>query len=183
MAEEFDSFGLSESIMIIKDGVEFYPEDVKEDNRENFTYKDIESFYDRVRSSLNISGSMISDDVIDYPENAPMAERRIKNRVPNWVELDDDKFSLFEMCIVYMTCYALCPMVSSRRHIEQTTPSLTLKFSDKGNDKLCDRFPTLIEELIGEILEEETDLFYGFEVTRPTRRCCNKLPPCKGGFV
>lgn len=175
--ELLDSLDFSEHIMIIKDGEEFYPdgpppeEPEPEPPREDFTYKDIENFYERVRSALNVGSVMISDEYIDYPENAPMAERKIKKRVPNWVELDDDKFALFQTCIVYMTCYILCPAVSSRRHIEQTTPSLTLKYADTSNDKPCERFLALIEDLLDEILDEEQNPFYGFEVTYPSIPC------------
>ena len=75
---------------------------------EDFTYKNIENFYNRVRSCLSINNALITDEEIDYPENAPTAERRVKARITNWQELEEDKAELFYSCIVYMTGYALC---------------------------------------------------------------------------
>lgn len=139
-------------------------------------YTTIPNFYDRVRGALNVPITTISNDVIDYPENASMAEMKIKSRVPIWKELTGIKKSLFETCIIYMTCYQLCPIASTRNITEQTTPSLTLKFSTNTNGKPCERFLALIDDLIAQIMDEELQWSFGFEVTKPTSSCgCGKV--------
>lgn len=158
------------------------PEISEEPEENKFYYQSISDFYDRVRINLNSSSDILSDVMIDYPENAPMAEMKMKLRVPEWENLDDMKKSLFDLCIIYMTCYSLCPVISNYRSIiEQTTPSLTVKYSSNTNkDKNpCDRFLVLVDDLVSQILEEEIIPFTGFKVTPPTRNvccCCNPFP-------
>lgn len=139
-----------------------------------YYYKVIDNFYERVRSALNTSGVNITDELIDYPENAPMAEMRLKSRVPNWDSLEGEKRFLFDSAIVYMTCYVLCPVAYSKAVTEQTTPSLTLKYSAKENQKPCERFIALVDDLVAEINEEEITNFLGFKVTSGSRGCCPK---------
>lgn len=138
------------------------------------TYKDIPDFYNRVRSSLN--GNMISDETIDFFENAPMAELRMKQRVPNWEELEDTNALLFQTCIVYMTCYALCPMASSMRISRQKDPSLEIEFSTAQQDNPCDRFLAMIDDLVSLITGEEPQNLFGFKVTHGSGYACAK--PC-----
>lgn len=141
-------------------------------------YTEIPNFYERVRSSLNSNAVVVSNEVIDYFENAPMAEHKMRQRIPIWRSLNEFKTQLFQTCIIYMTCYQLCPMVSSHGKVtEQTTPSLTLKY-DVGttNGKPCDRFLALIDDLVAQILEEEPEYFFGFKVTKEYPECgCKKV--------
>lgn len=143
-----------------------------------YFYQNIPNFYNRVRSALNV-GTAISDEEIDYFENAPMAERKIKQRVPDYENLTADKLPLFETCIIYMTCYALCPIVSSRRIARQKDPSLEIEFaSGANNEKPCERFLALVDDLISQINEEEIETFFGFKVTPASpcafKSCCLK---------
>lgn len=138
------------------------------------SYKSIPDFYNRVRSSLN--GNMISNETIDFFENAPMAELRMKQRVPNWEELDDTNTLLFQTCIVYMTCYALCPVASSMRISRQKDPSLEIEFSTTKQDNPCDRFLAMIDDLTSLITDEEPHNLFGFKVTHGSGYACAK--PC-----
>ncbi len=133
-----------------------------------WNYTEIPNFYDRVRSSLNASTGIISNEVIDYFENAPMAENKMRQRVPIWRDLDEFKTQLFQTCIIYMTCYQLCPLVSSYGKVtEQSTPSLTLKYSTSAtNNNSCERFLSLIDDIVSQITEEEPKSFFGFKVTK-----------------
>lgn len=137
-----------------------------------YYYQTIDNFYDRVRSSLNSTGVKITDDLIDYPENAPMAERKLKSRVPTWEELEGDKKFLFDSAMVYMTCYMLCSVAYSNAVTEQTTPSLTLKYSANEGQRPCERFISLVDDLVAEINEETITNFLGFKVTEGSRQCC-----------
>lgn len=139
-----------------------------------YYYAKIKNFYDRVKSSLSGSGNFITNEVIDYPENAPMSEMWIKNRVPSWESLEGFKKDLFDTCIVYATCAMLCPMAYATTVTEQTTPSLTLKYADKIKDKPCQRFFDLVDDLIAQINEEEIKNFLGFKVTKSYRNCCKR---------
>lgn len=139
-----------------------------------YYYATIKNFYDRVRSSLSGSGNFISNEVIDYPENAPMSEMAVKNRVPFWKDLEGFKKDLFDTSIIYMTCAMLCSVAYSNTVTEQTTPSLTLKYSSNLKDKPCQRFFDLVDDLIAQINEEEIENFLGFKVTKSYRGCCKR---------
>lgn len=168
-----------ENILEIIETLEFSDdiEIVKKEECFSFEYyTTIPDFYDRVRGALNVPVTTINNDMIDYPENAPMAEMRIKSRVPIWRELTGIKKALFETCIIYMTCYQLCPIASAKNITEQTTPSLTIKFSTNDNGKSCERFLGLIDDFIAQILEEKLQWSFGFEVTKPSSPCgCKKV--------
>lgn len=148
-------------------------DDVPKGCGHSWIYTRIPNFYDRVRSSLNI-GNAITNTTIDYFENAPLAEDYIKSRVPQYAELDNYKRMLFETCIVYMTCYKLCPLASEMRITRQKDPSLEIEFSSSAStERPCDRFLDLVDELVAQINEEEITSFFGFKVTPPTDTCCN----------
>lgn len=146
-----------------------------------YEYINIPDFYDRVRGALNV-GNTLSDTTIDYFENAPLAEMKIKQRVPKWKELDDFKRLLFETCIIYMTCYALCPTISDNRMTKYKDTSLEVNYAVGTNDKSpCARFAELVDDLIRQINDEEEQapFFTGFMVTpskRPFCGCCWKHP-------
>lgn len=168
MAESIPSTPLEPAIPIV-------PSTPLEPAKANpWNYTEIPNFYDRVRSALNVGTAIISNEMIDYFENAPMAESKMRKQVPIWRDLDEFKTSLFQTCIIYMTCYQLCPIVSSQGKLtEQTTPSLTLKYATntKTNDKPCERFLALIDDLVSEILDKEMELFFGFKVTKEYPEC------------
>lgn len=135
--------------------------------REDFTYKDIPDFAQRVSSCMGQATLIVSQEELDYPEHAPLAEYRVKKLIPDWRELDDEKFKLFQSCIIFMTCYIMCPIVNSRRVSKQTTPSLTLQYADAATQATpCDHYLDLLNDLMEEITGEETDSFYGFRVTQ-----------------
>lgn len=151
-------------------------EPAQEDEFLNWDYQTIPDFYNRVRGALNV-GNAITDTVIDYFENAPMAEMKIKQCVPKWKELNDMKKMLFDTCIIYMTCYALCPLISANRIKKMKDTTLELDYAINTNDKPCARFIELVEDLLAQINDEERPpFFYGFKVTSPERpRCCRPL--------
>lgn len=154
------------------------PDEPEEPEKPLPYYTQIPDFYDRVRLNLSASSINISDEIIDYPENAPMAEMRMKQRVPNWKELEEFKLSLFQTCIVYMTCYQLCYIANSNKITEQTTPSLTLKYSQNADmQKPCERFLVLIDDLVAEINDEKLNGFFGFKITESNHNCCQ--PRCR----
>lgn len=150
------------------------PEEIVTD----WIYPTIPDFYNRVRMALNV-GSSISDTIINYFENAPMAEMKIKKRVPQWQELDTTKRLLFETCIIYMTCYVLCPLASRRQIAKQKDVSLEIDFVTSTNEKPCARFLDLIDDLIAQINDEEKlPFFLGFEVTKSAPEfCCERNWP------
>lgn len=139
-----------------------------------FYYQTIPMFYERVRSSLNV-GNMISDSVIDYFENAPLAEMKMKQRVENWEELDENQTLLFQTCIIYMTCYALCPIASTMRISRQKDPSLEIEFAASQQNGTCDKFLAFVDDLVSQITGEETPMTFGFKVT--TGSGCKQCKP------
>ncbi len=142
----------------------------------SWIYQTIPDFYDRVRNSLNV-GSLIDNTTIDFFENAPMAEMKVIERLPDYSKLTGIKRMLFETSIVYMTCYALCPIASTMRISRQKDPSLELEFSSSAStENPCDRFLGMVDDLIGQINGEETSNFFGFRVTKG--RGCSVVKPC-----
>ncbi len=147
-----------------------------------YIYQTIDNFYNRVRGALGVCISL-TDDTIDLYENAPLAELKIVQKVPNFCCLDDIKYALFESCIVYMTCYALCPTAGQMKIKRQKDPSLELEFADYKDTGGRNRFLELIDDIIStQINGEERGMFVGFRVTPPSPPigyCCRRhwLPP------
>lgn len=137
--------------------------------RDDWSYKDIENFYDRVRMSLSAaSTSTLPDEYIDYPEKAPFAESIIKARVPLWSELDDNKFAIFESIIVYQTASLFQSLVSSKTVKKKQIPTITLEYSENidfgvNGMGLSDLVDFLVSELNG---ENAGSNFFGFLVTK-----------------
>ena len=140
-----------------------------------YIYQTINNFYNRVRGALGV-GDSITDDMIDLYENAPYAELQIVKRVPNFCCLSDIKYALFETCIVYMTCYSLCPSSDRMRVKRQKDPSLELEFFDSSANHDCNRFLELVDDIITtQINEQERSMFVGFKVTKASPSRPNAL--------
>ena len=134
-------------------------------NRGMWQYRDILNFYQRVASCMGVGS--VDMEMIDYPENAPTAERRVKQIITDWMTINEDKFALFESCVIFMTCYLICPVLRmSGRVQQQTTPSLSLKYFEGTDMVPCDHYLELMNDLASEIEEEEVKSFLGFRVTK-----------------
>lgn len=132
-----------------------------------WNYKNIDDFYNRVRMALNaVSETTLPDNYIDFPEKAPFAEMTIKSRVPNWKELSEEKFKIFESLIVYQTAVLFQSIVSSKYVKKKQIPTITLEYSEKVNFDINDMsLQDLIESLLGMLIEDYSSTFIGFKVT------------------
>ena len=136
---------------------------------EDWTYKSIENFYERVRMALGaVSQTTLPDEYIDYPEKAPFAESVAKSRVPLWSELSDDKFSIFESIVVYQTASLFQSLVASKYVKKKQIPTITLEYSESVNFdinsmSLSDLVDLLVSQLNGDSVGSP---FFGFRVTK-----------------
>lgn len=136
---------------------------------EDWTYKSIENFYERVRMALGaVSQTTLPDEYIDYPEKAPFAESVAKSRVPLWSELSDEKFSIFESIVVYQTASLFQSLVASKYVKKKQIPTITLEYSESVNFdinsmSLSDLVDLLVSELNGDSVGSS---FFGFRVTK-----------------
>lgn len=133
---------------------------------ENYTtYTDIADFYDRVRASLQIDTSVISDTKINYPEYAPLAERQIKKKLTNWETLVNDDLTDLQTAVVLQTainCYSLIP---SNIKVKQTA-NMKIEYKDKTNPtSLIDNLVEKLNEILIVLTDADEDLFIGFLVT------------------
>lgn len=136
---------------------------------EDWTYKSIENFYERVRMALGaVSQTTLPDEYIDYPEKAPFAESVVKSRVPLWKELSDEKFAIFESIVVYQTASLFQSLVASKYVKKKQIPTITLEYSenvdfDISGMSLSDLVDWLVSELNGDNVGSK---FIGFRVTK-----------------
>jgi hypothetical protein len=133
---------------------------------ENYTtYTDIADFYDRVRASLQIDTSVISDTKINYPEYAPLAERQIKKKLTNWETLVNDDLTDLQTAVVLQTainCYSLIP---SNIKVKQTA-NMKIEYKDNTNPtSLIDNLVEKLNEILIVLTDADEDLFIGFLVT------------------
>ena len=109
--------------------------------------------------------------MIDYYEKAPSAELYVKRKVPNWQELDETKFKMFESAIVYLTAsynqnYAMSKVAKKRR-----LPTMTIEYTadqinmtPNGTSSLKEIADSLINEING-IPDDTLMTVIGFRVT------------------
>lgn len=138
-------------------------------DHEDWTYKSIENFYERVRMALGaVSQTTLPDEYIDYPEKAPFAESVAKSRAPLWKELSDEKFAIFESIVVYQTAALFQSLVASKYVKKKQIPTITLEYSESVNFdinsmSLSDLVDLLVSELNGDSVGSP---FFGFRVTK-----------------
>lgn len=136
---------------------------------EDWSYKTIDNFYERVRMALGaVSQTTLPDEYIDYPEKAPFAESVVKSRVPLWKELSDEKFAIFESIVVYQTASLFQSLVASKYVKKKQIPTITLEYSenvdfDISGMSLSDLVDWLVSELNGDNVGSK---FIGFRVTK-----------------
>lgn len=136
---------------------------------EDWSYKTIDNFYERVRMALGaVSQTTLPDEYIDYPEKAPFAESVVKSRVPLWKELSDEKFAIFESIVVYQTASLFQSLVASKYVKKKQIPTITLEYSenvdfDISGMSLSDLVDWLVSELNGDNVGSQ---FIGFRVTK-----------------
>lgn len=127
-------------------------------------YKTIPDFYDRVRSLLTTDSMSLPDAVIDYPENAPLAESMIKKRVSNWNDLEEDKILIFKGAVVYQTAI-VCKSVSRQNEYKiAQTQSLKIEYNESTFD-LDSYLNEKLDELLSEIEQISVSLMPIFEIS------------------
>lgn len=128
-------------------------------------YKDIDMFYDRVRSLLEVDKEDLSNATIDFPENAPLAESMIKRRVKNWENLPDEKKDSFEVAVVIQTAIISMPVHKGNRF--KVAQAQALKIEYREDDKmLSEVLSQYLDDVISELMEGETvDLPPIFEIS------------------
>lgn len=129
------------------------------------TYTDITDFYDRVRTSLQVDSSTLSDSKMDYPEYAPLAERLIKKKVTDWATLVDEDLTDLQTAVILQTaikCYSLIP---NNIKVKQTA-NMKVEYSDRINPQsLIDGLIESLSEILIMLTDGDGDLFIGFLVT------------------
>lgn len=137
--------------------------------RDEWSYLNIENFYERVRMALGaVSQTTLPDEYIDFPEKAPFAESIARKRVPAWKELSDEKFAIFESIVVYQTASLFQSLVASKYVKKKQIPTITLEYSenvdfDISGMSLSDLVDWLVSELNGDNVGSK---FIGFRVTK-----------------
>lgn len=165
---------MADKLITMDDSLTADDETENEDSEKEWTYRDISSFYDRVRMALNaVSSQTLPDEYMDYPEKAPFAEKYIKSRVPQWAELDEEKFAIFESIIVYQTATMFQSLVASKHIRKKAIPTISLTYADTFDNMISGMsLEDMIEWLISQLNdEEESDAaFIGFRVTDGSKR-------------
>lgn len=132
------------------------------------TYKDIPDFYDRVLRLIGMQGSENLITFIDYAENAPFAEIILKEYVPNWDKLEEEKIPLFESAVVYQTAINMYDVYrNGDKKVTQTT-SMKIEYFERNVSQFIDFLNKKLFEIINK-LNEGTEItgtdFIGFMVT------------------
>lgn len=141
---------------------------------EDWSYKNIQNFYDRVRMALGaVSMVTLPDEYIDFPEKAPFAELVIRNRIKDFDSVPDDKFGLVESAVVYKTASLFQSLVSSKSVKKKQIPTVTLEYNDNvdftiNGLSLSEYVDFLIAEING---EQAGSRFIGFRVTKGGNTC------------
>ena len=134
------------------------------------SYADIANFYDRVRGALGLSSATyIANASMDFPEKAPLAERKIKARITDWETLSEANFVLFESCIVLQTAIYFREIASKFMRKSQKTPTMQLEFNEKAQ-VAGESFESVIDTLVAEITGVSGTSFAGFRVTSTPRK-------------
>ncbi len=139
----------------------------------SWSYNDIDNFHNRVRAELNnVSSGTLTDDMIDMPEKAPIAEVLTKEKVTEWETYqteDEGKFAIFQACIVLQTAIYFEDYVITRQAKSMQSSSLNITFNENdGSSKITLRMR--LEELLGllETVDSSAENYYGFRITRTT---------------
>lgn len=134
----------------------------------DWSYKDIEDFYNRVRMALGkASEATVSDADIDVYEKAPFAEILIKSRVPKWQELEEEKFKIFESAIVYQTACFFQSIVTSKHISKKQIPTITIEYNDSIDFDIDGLdLGSLVDLLVSQLNGETGSNFIGFRVTK-----------------
>ena len=142
--------------------------------REDWSYKNIQNVYDRVRMALGaVSMVTLPDEYMDYPEKAPFAELVVRSRIKDFDSVPDDKFPLVESAVVYKTAALFQSLVSSKSVKKKQIPTVTLEYNDNvdftiNGLSLSDYVDFLIAEING---EQIVSRFIGFRVTKGGNTC------------
>lgn len=144
-------------------------------SREDWNYKNIQDFYDRVRLALSaVSSVTLPDEYIDYPEKAPMAEAIIRGRIKDFDNVPDEKFCFVESAIVYQTAFLCQSLVSNKTVKKKQIPTVTLEYNSSmdftiNGMSLSDYVDLLVSQVNGE--DDVGSKFVGFRVTKGGKPC------------
>lgn len=128
-------------------------------------YKDIDMFYDRVRSLLMVNETSLPDNVIDFPENAQLSESIVKSMIPEWESLPDSKKEVFESAVVCQTAIVMHGVTSGNAYKVAQTQSLKVEYAERSTDTM-DFLKNKLDSLVGVLNEgKEINLIPIFDIS------------------
>lgn len=128
-------------------------------------YKDIDMFYDRVRSLLMVNETSLPDNVIDFPENAQLSESIVKSMIPEWESLPDSKKEVFESAVVCQTAIVMYGVTSGNAYKVAQTQSLKVEYAERSTDTM-DFLKSKLDSLVGVLNEgKEINLIPIFDIS------------------
>lgn len=116
-------------------------------------YKNIPDFYDRVRALLSADSVSLSDEIVDFPENAPLAEKMIKRRVIDWEVLPEEKIPILNTAVIYQTAIIARPLSKANEYKIAQTQSLKIEYAETDISLL-----NVLSNRLDEILSELEDV-------------------------
>jgi hypothetical protein len=130
-------------------------------------YSDIPNFYDRVRAMLKLDAATLPDANIDYAENAPLAEKKIKKRLPKWATFGEDKLADLETAVVIQTALNCYGAYTNGAVKVKQTPNIKIEYAqtNSSDEALYISLVERLNEIIIMLTDTEEELFFGFVVT------------------
>lgn len=130
-------------------------------------YSDIPNFYDRVRAMLKLDAATLPDANIDYAENAPLAEKKIKKRLSTWATFGEDKLADLETAVVIQTALNCYGAYTNGAVKVKQTPNIKIEYAQTNgaDEALCISLVERLNEIIIMLTDTEEEFFFGFVVT------------------
>lgn len=134
-------------------------------------YKEIEDFYDRVRSLTGFQTDKLPNSTIDHYENAPRAEKQILSLIKDIESFDQEKLPVLETSIIYKTAISLVRTYSTtvgegNIKIAQTI-NLKVEYFENAGNNISSDLEAILNDLLAELLGEDfSPNIVRFEITQ-----------------
>lgn len=127
-------------------------------------YKEIPDFYNRVRNLVGANSETTTDESLDFPEKAPMAEDMAKSKVPNWELLTDEQSLIFEKIVVIQTALIIYSQIRNFEYKIKQTTSMKIEYRDVDFD-FGNHLQSMLDMLINQLAPIESE-FIGFDISQ-----------------
>lgn len=124
-----------------------------------------EGYENEVRNKLGVTEDELSDEELQSKFIYSPAELKVIKRIPDYEEIEDEEeLMALELAVIIQICLDLCPTMSNRMNIEESTLDIRWKKAKVNWDEVYNRLSGELEDILSLISSVDIITYYDLPI-------------------